>query len=196
MAQQYHFDPATYRDMVIAEVPAYADLQDQVARAGADTPTTRLLDLGAGTGETSLRVLARHPHATLVALDESAAMLDRAQAQLPTAHLHVGRLQDPLPAGPFDLVVSALAVHHLDGPGKADLFTRVAAVLRPGGRFVLGDVVVPDDPRDAVTPTNAEHDRPSGVREQIGWLHAAGFRAAVVWQSRDLVVIAADLTGT
>ncbi|MEX5712639.1 class I SAM-dependent methyltransferase [Parafrankia sp. FMc6] len=107
-----------------------------MARASADTATTRLLDLGAGTGETSLRVLARHPHADLVVLDESAAMLDRARARLPTAHLHVSRLQDPLPAGPFDLVVSALAVHHLDGPAKADLFTRVAAVLRPGGRFV------------------------------------------------------------
>lgn len=193
MAEQYHFDPATYRDMVITEVPAYEELQDEVARASADTATARILDLGAGTGETSLRVLARHPHADLVALDESAAMLDRARTQLPTAHLHVSRLQDPLPAGPFDLVVSALAVHHLDGPAKADLFTRVAAVLRPGGRFILGDVVVPDDPQDARTPTNAAHDKPSGAREQIGWLHAAGFRARIAWQRHDLVVLAADL---
>ena len=33
------------------------------------------------------------------------------------------------PAGPFDLVASALAVHHLDGPGKAELFRRLAGVL-------------------------------------------------------------------
>ncbi|WP_018505926.1 class I SAM-dependent methyltransferase [Parafrankia discariae] len=193
MAQQYHFDPATYRDMVIAEVPAYEDLQNEVARASADTATTRLLDLGAGTGETSLRVLARHPHADLTALDESAAMLARAQARLPAAHPHVSRLQDPLPTGPFDLVVSALAVHHLDGPGKADLFIRIAAVLRPGGRFVLGDVVIPDDPRDARTPVNTDHDKPSGVPEQLDWLHAAGFRAAITWQRHDLVVLTADL---
>jgi hypothetical protein len=38
---------------------------------------------------------------------------------------------------------SVLAAHHLGGPGKADLFRRVAAGLAPGGRFVLGDVVVP-----------------------------------------------------
>jgi len=36
--------------------------------------------------------------------------------------LAVADLLDPLPAGRFDLVVSALAVHHLDGPGKATLF--------------------------------------------------------------------------
>jgi len=33
-------------------------------------------------------------------------------------------------------------VHHLDAGEKADLFRRVAAALEPGGRFVLGDVVV------------------------------------------------------
>jgi cyclopropane fatty-acyl-phospholipid synthase-like methyltransferase len=59
--------------------------------------------------------------------------------------LRVGRLEDPLPGGPFDLVVSALAVHHLRAPGKADLFRRIAEQLTPGGRFVMGDVVVSDD---------------------------------------------------
>jgi hypothetical protein len=46
------------------------------------------------------------------------------------ADLRVSRLQDPLPEGNFDLVGSALAVHHLDGAGKADLFARVADRLR------------------------------------------------------------------
>ncbi|MEX5635864.1 class I SAM-dependent methyltransferase [Parafrankia sp. FMc2] len=192
MADQFHFDPATYRDMVIAEVPSYATLQDEVARATAGVDVTRLLDLGAGTGETTRRVLSRHPHAEAVALDESPAMLRHAMAGLPALQTRVGRLQDPLPAGPFDLVVSALAVHHLEGPGKADLFVRIAAVLRPGGRLVLGDVIVPADPRDAVTPVHAEHDRPSRLEEQVGWLRDAGLRPTVAWQHRDLVVIAAD----
>ena len=55
--------------------------------------------------------------------------------------------------GQFDLVFSALAVHHLDTAGMEDLFRRVAGVLSPGGRFVLGDVVVPRDPSDVVTPS-------------------------------------------
>jgi SAM-dependent methyltransferase len=99
-----------------------------------------------------------------------------------------------LPAGPFDLVFSVLVVHHLDGPAKADLFRRVAAVLRPGGRFVLGDVVVPEDPADATTPLNPGFDLPSGAEEQVGWLREAGLQARVAWNERDLAVLVGDLS--
>ena len=93
--------------------------------------------------------------------------------------------------GNFDLVVSALAVHHLDSAGKADLFGRIAALLRPGGRFVLGDVVLPDDPADVVTPVDGVYDQPSTVEDQVRWLAAAGFNAEVVWARQDLCVIVA-----
>ena len=86
----------------------------------------------------------------------------------------------------------ALAVHHLAGPDKADLFTRIGASLRSGGRFVLGDVVVPLDPSDAVTPLTDGHDRPSLLADQLAWLVAAGFVAAEAWRERDLVVVRAD----
>ena len=99
------------------------------------------------------------------------------------------RLQE----GPFDLVVSALAVHHLDGPGKADLFQRVAAVLEPAGRFVLGDVVVPNDPADVVTPIDGEFDKPSTTACQLWWMATAGFGAEVAWSEKDLAVLVGDL---
>ena len=192
---QFHFHPDTYLDLMRAEVPAYELLQEVVADttggAGGGADRLRILDLGTGTGETARRVLARHPDAALVGIDESDAMLGRARTVLPDADLRVGRLEDELPAGPFDLAVSALAVHHLDGPGKADLFGRVHAVLAPGGRFVLGDVVVPEDPADQVTPIDGVHDRPSTVADQLTWLTVAGFETEVVWRDRDLAVIAA-----
>jgi tRNA (cmo5U34)-methyltransferase len=99
-------------------------------------------------------------------------MLAAASANVAAADLRVSRLEDPLPEGNFDLVVSALAVHHLDGAGKADLFARVAGRLRPGGRFVLGDVVVPDDPADVVTPIDGVYDQPSTIGDQVRWLAA------------------------
>jgi SAM-dependent methyltransferase len=106
--------------------------------------------------------------------------------------LVVADLTDPLPAGPFDLVTSALSVHHLDGAGKAALFVRVAGALRPGGRFVLGDVVIPEDPADVVTPICDEYDRPSTLAEQLEWLSEAGFDASAVWKEHDLAVMRAD----
>jgi tRNA (cmo5U34)-methyltransferase len=193
---QFHFDPATYLDLMRAEVPAYGRLQEAVADAAANggPAVDRVLDLGTGTGETLVAVLARHAGARAVGLDKSAPMLDAARTRLAAlpVELTVAELTDPLPPGSFDLVVSALAVHHLDGPQKADLFARVAQVLRPGGRFVLGDVVVPDDPDDAVTPLTSDHDRPSTVADQLRWLADAGFDAAAVWSERDLVVFRAD----
>ncbi|SNQ50096.1 Methyltransferase [Frankia canadensis] len=190
--EQFHFDPQTYLAMVLADVPFYEEVQDQVAAATAGLAARCVLDLGAGTGETSRRVLALHPTAALVALDESPQMLGHARHHLPDANLLVGRLEEPLPTGPFDLVISALAVHHLDGPGKADLFHRIAAAIPAGGRFVLADVIVPEDPQNAVTPVNGVYDKPSRLPDQLAWLHHAGFEPAVTWQRDDLAVITAD----
>jgi len=191
---QFHWDPATYRSLMRAEVPAYDELQDAVAGATATVSIRRVLDLGTGTGETAGRVLAMHDDAFLVGVDESDEMLTMARQTLPAnrVELRVSRLQDPLPSGPFDVVVSALAVHHLDGSAKAELFGRVHDVLSAGGRFVLGDVVVPDTPTEAVTPVDAEYDLPDTVEDQLRWLGDAGFSARVTWQSGDLAVMVGD----
>lgn len=193
-ADQFHFDPTTYAEMVRREVPAYIELQHAAASATAGIAADEVLDLGVGTGETSARVLALHPGARLTGIDESPAMAEHARARFSGADLRVGRLEDPLPEGTFDLVVSALAVHHLDDECKADLFRRVGAQLRPGGRFVLADLVVPDDPADAVTPIDDHgYDKPSPLADQLEWLEAAGFSPRVFWADHDLVVISADL---
>ncbi|QVQ52617.1 class I SAM-dependent methyltransferase [Spiractinospora alimapuensis] len=193
MSESFAFDPTTYRALMDEEIADYDGLQRHASAAFAQRPVRRLLDLGIGTGETTLRILASHPTATVVGVDENASMLDRARTQLPdSTHLVTQRLQDPLPEGGFDAVVSTLAIHHLDGPEKADLFTRVAAALRPGGRFTLADIVVPSDPRDVHTEIDGVFDTPSGRDEQLDWLSAAGLTPRVEWEYRDLVVIVAD----
>ncbi|HTO25949.1 MAG TPA: class I SAM-dependent methyltransferase [Gaiellaceae bacterium] len=186
---QFHFTPERYLELMHAEVPRYEELQDEVAAATAGAPAASILELGVGTGETSRRVLAVHPGARLVGIDASAEML--AEARLPGAELTVARLEDPLPRGPFDLVVSCLAVHHLDGAGKRDLFRRIAEALADGGRLVLGDVIVPADPADAVTPCTPDFDLPDRLDDQLAWLADAGFDARATWVRGDLAVIRA-----
>src|SRR3954469_185109 len=156
-----------------AEIPGYEQLQDTVAEVATGR---NILELGTGTGETAVRVLVRNPGARWTGIDSSEAMRVAAAARLPDANLRVQRLEDELPAGPFDLVVSVLAVHHLDGPGKRDLFRRVAAVT---DTFVLGDVVVPVRPEDAVIEIDGVNDTPSSVAEQVEWLREAGFDVEV-----------------
>jgi tRNA (cmo5U34)-methyltransferase len=187
---QFHFDPDGYLELMLSEMPGYRRLQDEAA-AATGSGARRILELGTGTGETARRVLARHRGASLVGIDESADMLAVARQALPDADLRVARLQDPLPAGRFDLVVSVLAVHHLDGTQKAGLFRRIAAVLEPGGRFVLGDVVVPEDPAAATTPLSPGFDLPSRADEQLAWLADAGLDAEIAWAEGDLAVLVA-----
>jgi tRNA (cmo5U34)-methyltransferase len=190
---QFHFDPATYLAMIREDVERYDELQDETAHATAGAaPARAILELGTGTGETARRVLERHPGARLVGIDGSEAMLAVAREALAGADLRVQRLEDPLPGGPFDLVFSALAVHHLDGEGKRDLFERVAAVLAPDGRFVLADVIVPADPAGARIPLSAGFDRPDTLADQLAWLGGAGLTAHATWVAGDLAVIAAD----
>jgi tRNA (cmo5U34)-methyltransferase len=189
---QFHFIPETYLEMVISEVPAYEELEDRTADATVGIEVDTILDLGTGTGGTAVRVIRRHPKAHLFGIDESGEMLTHARRRLPEAYFTVARLEDPLPPGPFDVVVSALAVHHLDGPAKADLFQRVAERLVPGGRFVMGDVVIPDDPSDAVTPIDGVYDKPSRAVDLLRWLGEAGFDSRLIWTKQDLALFLSD----
>jgi L-threonylcarbamoyladenylate synthase len=189
---QYHFDAGSYAEEIRADVAFYEVLQDEVAGASG-SGAARILELGTGTGETARRLLARHPDAFLVGIDENEGMLAVAGGALPAARVALlsGRIEDPLPEGPFDLVATALCVHHLSGAAKADLFCRVRDVLAPDGLFVIGDVVVPDDPALATTPLTPGYDHPSPLADQMRWLAEAGLEPQVVWERGDLAVVAA-----
>lgn len=190
---RFRFHPDSYLELVNRDLPDYERLQSQLVEASG-SGARRILDLGTGTGETAARVLARHPEAVLEAVDENAEMLAVAGQRLGDrlATAHVAMLQEPLPSGPFDLVTSALAIHHLDGPEKADLYRRIAQVLSPGGRFVLADLVVPGDPSLALCELAPGYDKPSTVPDQLRWLQDAGLEATVVWERNDLAVIVAE----
>jgi tRNA (cmo5U34)-methyltransferase len=182
----YDFTLDSYLSMMREAVPGYDNFEEAtVAATGSDA--TAILELGTGTGETARAVLDKHPQAHLTTIDGSPRMVRLARENLPANRVHVvlGLLEDPLPSGPFDLVVSALAVHHLEGEGKADLYRRVAAVLAPAGRFVLADVVKPVNP----SYVDPEMDHPSTLDENLAWLEAAGLFPEVTYTDRDLVVI-------
>ena len=191
---EYRFTPDDYLETMHSELPHYVELQEATAEAAAGVEAREILELGTGTGETARRVLARHPRARITGVDESPPMLEEARRTLPSGQvreLRVGRLQDPLPDGPFDLVLSALAIHHLTSAEKRDLFRRVAEVLRPGGLFVLADVVIPERPEDAITPLEDGYDLPDRVDHQLAWLREAGLEPALTWSRKDVAALVA-----
>lgn len=189
------WDPDEYASSIRTWIHDYDELQHQVARATADRSARSVLDLGIGTGQTAKRVLELHREARLVGLDSSPEMLSGAAQALPQdrATLLQHDLGDPLPDQRFDLVISALAVHHLEGERKAKLFLDIARHLPPGGRFVMGDVVIPIDPADALIENEEGYDFPDSVDDQLAWLSEAGFDSELAWICKDLAVIKAQL---
>ncbi len=170
-----------------------AELVADLGRRAAD-----VLDLGAGTGLLSEAVLRAVPGARLTVLDGDADMLAVARQRLSDQPAYlVADLASPLPDGPFDAVVSALAIHHLPHQAKQTLFASILARLRPGGVFVNAEQVAgPTDwhasqyaaahERDsrALGANDAEwagalqrmtHDQCATVEEQLDWLRAAGY---------------------
>src|SRR5438477_435254 len=81
------WNPDTYLAQMNAEIPGYEELEEAVAAATAGLSLQTVLELGTGTGETALRVLARHPGARWTGIDASEPMLDRARERLPNADL-------------------------------------------------------------------------------------------------------------
>ena len=104
-------------------------------------PGLRVADLGCGTGAI-LPVLAA-AGAQVTGVDREAAMLEVARqrtAELPNVQLREGLLDAlPLPSASVDVALAQLVLHHVRE--LAPVFTEVARVLAPGGRFVILDMV-------------------------------------------------------
>lgn len=129
----------------IARGPGFRALRDTIVERAEPRPEDEVLDLGAGTGLLTLPLAERTER--IWALDISAAMCEylrvkAASAKLDNVELVVASAASlPLVDESVDLVVSNYCLHHLSDPDKVRALHEVRRVLRPGGRFVFGDMM-------------------------------------------------------
>ena len=219
-----HFDLMAdqYDELFITHMHDYDITHEMILTLLPFPPNSalRILELGTGTGNLTHKVLERFPHSTVVGYDVSAEMLARARAKLAAARarvqLHQGDISQVTFPGPFDAVISAIAVHHVPPPAKPILFHRLYTALRPGGVLVLGDafqaatstlgeryrqLTTGELDRQGVveTPAYAEYrsrnSQPSGgastyLQKYLQWMQQAGFsNVDCVWKHFSRAVV-------
>jgi tRNA (cmo5U34)-methyltransferase len=146
-------------------------------------------------------------------VDGDTSMLAKAASRFGTrcTAIHAD-LRDPLPVGPWDAVVSALAIHHLEHPDKRALFARIRQQLGPSGLFVNAEQILgpserlqtrnmdrweaaaralgSDDDEIARAHIRFRLDRSATVEDQLRWLFDAGFTDAdCIWKHDRFAVI-------
>ena len=167
----------------------------------------RVLDLGCGDGRLAALVLENRPSVELVvALDCSPPMLERARERFAGStrvDVRDWDLRRPLPPlGPFDVIVSGFAIHHLEDSRKRVLLEEAAGRMAPGGVFINLEVVASATPeRHAAflaaigrTADDVE-DRLASVEDQLSWMRSAGMtNVDCLWRWRGFALLAGEMT--
>lgn len=166
----------------------------------------RVLDLGAGTGLLSLFISKQFPNSQITLVDVSDAMLAKAKERfsgdLNRFEFITSDYSKQL-SGEFDVVVSALSIHHLTENLKIELFRHIYDVLPKDGIFINADQVLGSTPEiesiyrktwiqqvknrgvsDADLNAALERmkeDKMSTLENQLNWLKQANFEAVDCW---------------
>ncbi len=160
---RFDWTPEVYLERIRAQIPRYDELQEQ-AIAAIPFPPERVLELGMGTGETTRRLIEAFPDAWVVGLDSSPDMVFRARQSYDDVQL--ARMEDPLPDGPWDLVVSVLSAGELSDDQLQALCRRVSEQSRA---LVIADLF-----------------EPQKLQKLVSWSSGE-----ITWQADDLAVISA-----
>jgi|SRR5665647_69952 len=177
-----------------------------------------ILDIGAGTGLLSALMLQKFPEANITLLDISENMLDVARRRFsgkPNIFFRAGDYSRTDLKGPYDIVCSALSIHHLITEDKHRLFERIFSALKIGGLFINADQAdgetiyfrlkyldywndfLQNGPLNKGEYTEILRrrdtlDRNDKLSEQLQWLHECGFSDVdVVFKNRTFIVTVA-----
>jgi len=201
-------DDADLAEMVDLDAEVLSSYLGEVMgliHAAVTGPARRILDLGSGTGTGAFALLRQFGDAEVIAVDASAAMLERVRAKAaglgrPDAIRTVQADLDTSwpPVGPVDLVWASASMHHMADPGR--VLTDVFDAIRPGGllavaelssfpRFLSGELGDGLEARcHAILAEARAQDMPHMGDDWGTWMRAAGF---VVEQDRTFTI---DLT--
>jgi tRNA (cmo5U34)-methyltransferase len=137
----------SYDSLIHRAVPRYDEMIARLLDYLPPDPR-RVLELGCGTGNLSLRLAKTFPRAELTLVDGSAEMISLVRSRIDEsrsdsnsrfAYVEARFEALDLPPGSFDLVVSSISLHHVED--KAALYRRIRGLIPSGGRFCFADQI-------------------------------------------------------
>jgi len=189
-------------------IPCYSDFYKTIIKIipfASSTPLS-VADLGAGTGLLSEQILKVFPHSNMTLVDISEEMLNIAKSRLnvyPNVEYQLSDYSNEMPSGHYDLIVSALSIHHLTDKNKKQLFRGIKNALKPNGIFINADQVLGESEeienlyystwlaevkRNSITETELsealdrmKEDKMATLSSQIEWLKESGFSEVNCW---------------
>ena len=183
-------------------IPCFRDFYGTLVRLIPFDPAQRFnfLDLGAGTGLVSALIFNAFPHAEGTLLDISEKMLEQARKRFkkhPEVRFLVADYDAADLNGPYNLIVSAMSIHHLSDTGKQLLTQRIFEALESGGVFIHAELVKgPSQAGEDIYQQQWQahlkqtglgektlnqirhrmsHDRPATLEAQLAWMKSTGF---------------------
>ena len=129
---------------ILTRVAGIRALHERAVELAGVEPGQTVVDVGCGTGNLSLAMLAAQPNARVTGLDPDAAALRRAARKARRRSVTLALVQgyaDRIPAddASLDQVVSSFALHHIDDDGRIAFARDVLRALRPGARVTVVD---------------------------------------------------------
>ncbi len=179
-----------------------------------------ILELGCGTGNLTELLCRRYPKSGITAVDISGEILNECKARLNSCDsikfIQSDFKEMTFEKDTFDLVVSSIAIHHLEDDQKKVLFEKVSSYLKSGGVFIFADQCRGET--DEIYRKNIDkwreeafrlgateadwktwmehqekHDFHSTAGEQIKWLKSAFFdKVDILWRNLLWAVVYAE----
>ena len=207
-----------YDEQISKIVPACRTILRSMVAAIPFSPedTFNVIDLGCGTGNLAYLIKANFPNANIDAMDISSEMIKIAKKKLSEhgggIHFETFAFKDFQFKKTYDVVVSAIALHHIASEWQFKIYQRIFDALADSGVFINAEHVLgatdqltetytsnwvdvmrkmlPVNEAENIINTTHNIDKPVTIRQHFKWLQIIGYKDIdILWKENQIVVI-------